>query len=103
LPAFGILWIVTRTQERIRIYMYKFLLFLAPLIFSFSLGCRQPTALKERVPYHKEIVYPVTAVLLNIECGEPCVLFRDDKTGNFVALMVDGSTITVRPESEVNN
>lgn len=49
---------------------------------------------------HKEIVFPAHARPIGVQCGnKPCVVFFDPDKGAVVALMVDGSTITVRPKA----
>jgi len=55
---------------------------------------------------HREIAYPAHAKPIDIQCGDkPCVIFYDPEKVAFVALMVDGSTVTVRPEDpeEISN
>lgn len=51
-------------------------------------------------PYHKVINYPINTRPLDLQCGDqPCIVFYDPKMGAVVALMLDGSTITVKPET----
>jgi hypothetical protein len=51
------------------------------------------------VPTHEYVYFSPSDRILNISCEKTCIL-TVDSDGNFVATMVDGSTVTFAPDSE---
>ena len=77
--------------------MKKFLLAaLAVCTLSLTTGCQDEK--KDAVPGNEppiELSVPAGARLLNIECGQPCVLYLDAETMTFYAKMADGRILQV--------
>ena len=64
----------------------------------------QPHRVNEVRPVHRHINYPANAQPIAIQCGDqPCVIFYDPDLEAAIALMLDGSTITIKPEVEEPN
>ena len=78
-------------------------LFFGLLIFSYIAILFSLTyyTVRSKPIQHKEIIYPANAQPYSVQCGDqPCVVFYDMNLKAVVALMLDGSTITVKPETE---
>ena len=48
------------------------------------------------LPEHKFIDLPDKGRLVAIECGQPCAVIFSDKENSYVALLLDGNTITFK-------
>lgn len=79
--------------------MKKILLGALVLVASFGLGFAvfsdtQDEVVVPDLPTHQFVELPTTGRLVNIECGQPCAVVFSAEANAYIALLLDGDTIT---------
>ena len=81
--------------------MFKFIAapLLALALMSSSCATPQIELVEEVAPTHQVVYYSPDDRIMDISCEKTCIL-TVNADGDFVATMVDGSTVTFTPDSE---
>ncbi len=78
--------------------MYKVLGIILFAFLLFHFACDK--APETNLPMHQFITIPAESRLMSIECGQPCAIVASPETNAYIALLLNGDTITFQIEEE---